>query len=922
MKMKILSTAIALAFACVGASAIAQDANIKVLYRASIEMTGAKTAAEFLASLPEFQGGVTVSQSVNGGARGEQTAALHAAGDANTLVLINGHRVASFNTGTTVNLSSIPLSSIERVEILSGAAASKYGSDAIAGAVNFVTKKNQTDFVVEFDYSRPQQGASGKNQAFNLSKGWGDYQTDGFNAMASYSHQDQRALNAADRSFSVNGGRTQFNEAGKTNSLDIITSSSQPANARIVGGGSVNSVNPYLISNGHCFGSSIQAGRSCYTNYASSVDLLPSTVQDSIVGSLGFKINDHAKFFTEALLSKNTMTSAYSNPVQSFVFNNKSDVFKNTILPAYLAAGGTQPNKIVQANVLARLVDAGPRTDGFETKFKQWVTGVEGDAFGWDYKAAYTFSENKAIDNALAGYTSLNALNSLIANGTWSPFNAPSAESKAAFAPAVLHQVLSSTSNSIDVINLDASKDVFQLAGGKAKLSLGFQALKQKYSDDPSAISQGNNVQQPTWTDINVGGSYGALPLATSRSDTGTYAQIAMPLTPNWDVSTTTRYDTYSAVKNQKPYDVYGALLPSATAGKKEGAVTFDVSTAFRATENTTLMGSYSTGFKAADMQNMTSPIRAAGMSQARDFVGCNIVGMPLYHLRNACGQNRMYQDTQEFQLFAMGNPDLKGEHSRNINFGIKSHLTNDLSVGFKAWDVKIKDQVSSMSEDMLFADVVKNAKSFIDYVDPQTKMHDVAGILMPINLGTSHYQGIDWDHSYRLNTSLGKVALNWAGTYMLKADSDSGVAGDVTESSVGRFDKNANVTFRVISRLAATWKPSDRYTHTLTMGYRSSYVDQAFSANDGVIRSVNADGTLGDYVDSIRKVHAYTTFDWQSKINYSKNLTVTAGIKNLFNQDPPFSQRNAGGGSALGFDGRYTDPLGRQFYVVGNLKF
>ncbi len=54
----------------------------------------------------------------------------------------------------------------------------------------------------------------------------------------------------------------------------------------------------------------------------------------------------------------------------------------------------------------------------------------------------------------------------------------------------------------------------------------------------------------------------------------------------------------------------------------------------------------------------------------------------------------------------------------------------------------------------------------------------------------------------------------------------------------------------------------------------------------------------------------------------FSKNLTITGGIRNLFNQDPPFTQRNAGGGNTNGFDPRYADAFGRQFYVVGNLKF
>ncbi|MFC0349595.1 hypothetical protein [Undibacterium danionis] len=63
-------------------------------------------------------------------------------------------------------------------------------------------------------------------------------------------------------------------------------------------------------------------------------------------------------------------------------------------------------------------------------------------------------------------------------------------------------------------------------------------------------------------------------------------------------------------------------------------------------------------------------------------------------------------------------------------------------------------------------------------------------------------------------------------------------------------------------------------------------------------------------------------TLDWQIKANASKNLTLTAGIRNLLNQDPPLSIRNTGGGNQVGYDGRYTDPLGRTVYMTGNLKF
>ena len=80
--------------------------------------------------------------------------------------------------------------------------------------------------------------------------------------------------------------------------------------------------------------------------------------------------------------------------------------------------------------------------------------------------------------------------------------------------------------------------------------------------------------------------------------------------------------------------------------------------------------------------------------------------------------------------------------------------------------------------------------------------------------------------------------------------------------------------------------------------------------------------GVAGNYVVITRRVSSYTTFDWQTMAQLSKQFALTAGIKNLADIDPPFTIRNAGGGNQSGYDGRYADPLGRTFYVNASYKF
>jgi iron complex outermembrane receptor protein len=130
-------------------------------------------------------------------------------------------------------------------------------------------------------------------------------------------------------------------------------------------------------------------------------------------------------------------------------------------------------------------------------------------------------------------------------------------------------------------------------------------------------------------------------------------------------------------------------------------------------------------------------------------------------------------------------------------------------------------------------------------------------------------------------------------------------------------------VVFRVVSRMIFTLKSSDKLSNSLTVNYRSSYHDKPLSADDAAVRVVNADGTIGGVAGVLdHDVSSYTTLDWQAKLNFVKGLTITAGIRNLLDRDPPFSIRNSGGGNQVGYDGRYADPLGRTFYITGQYRF
>ncbi len=290
---------------------------VQTLSRKDIEQSGATNVADLVAALPAMQGFITSSASVNGGGGGVQTASVHAIGTAYTLVLLNGRRMAPFGTGSAVNLASIPLSAVERVEILTDGASTLYGSDAIAGVINFILKKNQSDLVIEATANTPDK-AGGSSSNFSISKGFGDLNSDGYNVQLSYAHDEQKALKANQRDFAKSGIK-KFTNKGKNVAIYQTSINSIPANVEVVGdGGDFDEViSTDFDATGACHGPNTFARSGfCRYDYAATVDLLPELKRDSIFSSASMKLGENTTLFGEAVVSRFSNRAQYAAPAQ------------------------------------------------------------------------------------------------------------------------------------------------------------------------------------------------------------------------------------------------------------------------------------------------------------------------------------------------------------------------------------------------------------------------------------------------------------------------------------------------------------------------------------------------------------------------------------------------------------------------------
>jgi iron complex outermembrane recepter protein len=898
---------------------------VQIITRSEIDASGAQSAVDLIQALPSMQGFIAASESVNGGGGGVQNASLHSIGARYTLVLLNGKRLASYNAGSAVNLASIPLAAVDRVEVLTDGASALYGSDAIAGVVNFILKKNQTEFVVEGTYSAPEK-SGGKSSNFSISKGFGDLDKQGFNVLLAYSHDEQTELNASQRSFG-RSGNVPFTFDGKPYLLSQLAVNTTPASVTlslknpVVGpNGEVSALtfSPNYLKDGKCAPSTgLVTGdldKACWFDFASTVQLIPKSTRDSFFASGQYKLNNDTTVFADFVTSQFNQKVRFAPPAQVIALKLDDPLYATYVTP-YLAQLGIDPANVNKASTNNRFVDAGGRSEIYKTKAQHFTMGVEGVLKGFDYSASYVNS--KSTNDAFydGGFLTRNGYNALKATGKINPFALGGGNAEL-FAPLILKELDNRTKTSLDVISLRGSGEVFKAPGGPAMIGVGADYTIQKYGYAPSAITQGPNKQTGPDTDTVFGAAPGALPVAGKRSNWGTFAELLVPVTKQVEVTAAMRYDSYTKVKNDFVFDLDGNLLAPGTQGNANSKPTYKLAFRFRPMDQIMVRGSYGTGFKVANLDEITQPISDFGVTSGK--YACPVKA-PDPRAAN-CKGNTQYDLLQGGNSLS-GPNGLKPEESTNITLGFRLEPSRNLTAGLDYWSVKMKNQIKQLPETFPFENPAKYNDLFRTVFDAGQGQDKLATLLPTFNLGTSAYEGVDWDAAFATDTGLGKVGVSWTGTYMLKSEVE---VGGVTESSLGRFDGFNNVTSRVIQRLALSLKHGGPYTmaHSLAWNWRSGYADQVQNATDFTVIAINPDGSQGDYASVARRVAAYSTFDWQTKIDVRKNASITLGVKNLLNQDPPLSIRTAGGGNQVGYDGRYASALGRQYYISGSLKF
>jgi len=871
---------------------------VQTFNQADIQRSGATSVTDFLQALPVMQGFTAIADSVGGGGGGITTASIHDVGEQYTLVLLNGRRVAPATSGTTIDLNSIPLAAIERIEVLTDGASALYGADAIAGVVNFILKSGAAPLTIDAKVSQPEQGG-GEKMNFTISKGFGDLEASGYEVFLAASYDKTKQLKSQDRDFAKTGiisGRF-----GDLN-YDFFNGSSRsvPPNVdvfNIADGGAtrLTSFSPYYMANGSCPADHVLIGAQCFFDYTTTVEISPENERTAVYGSGRLKLGSTGWEAFGDLAYTDVSTIARIAPYPAEFGLDPSHPYYTTYILPYLT-----PEQAAQANfvnVKYRLYDMGNRTYDYNTKSLHSVVGVEGAISGWDTTAAVTYSTQKQDQNYLAGFPLADKFQAGIDEQLFDPFpytlGTMPADQLAALNATQFRGNYNTTDIKMIGADANAQRPIFKMGGGDAILSLGADLRKTSYKVTPnSAVANAEILfddPQPSYD--------------LSRQNAGAYAEMVFPFSKTLEGQLSARYDSISGVDDKASNTKFG---------NTESAGTFKVGGKWNVTSNMLVRASYGTGFRTASMLEIAQPKTDFGVTSGTYACPFNASYDPLGYI--AAGY--VCPDDLQQEVFTGGNPDLKPEKSTQWNIGFVLQPTNQLNLGLNYWSVEIKDAVTSVSEQLILDDPAKYLDLYTTKFKQSNGLTYVAILLAPINIGRTQNEGIDWDIGYKDKFDFGRVEGRLAGTYLLKSRyTVPGTDNDWT-TSLGKFGVNDAVSFRNIIRGSVSLGLGN-WEHTLSANYRDGYTDQAYSADDCVFFD-----DAGDCQAGALKVESYSTFDWRTSWNATKNLTLVLGIENILDTDPPRSLRVNGAGHQLGYDPRYASPLGRTYSLQASLKF
>ncbi|HBI71019.1 MAG TPA: TonB-dependent receptor, partial [Massilia sp.] len=634
---------------------------VQVISRDEIEKTGITTAAELLGRVSANVNGLTDGASINvgGDQRGFNSANLRGIGTSSTLVLLNGRRMANFASpgdDSGVDLNNIPAAALERVEVLLDGASALYGTDAIGGVINFITRKDYQGLEIGGYVGKTDEGGAGK-RTLSISAGTGALDADGYNVFAVADFQRTNALNTSQRSFIPNlrvEERLGHLLSGYTSPANIrltslqrdrlqelgFTINGQPITNRLI-----NLSVPDCDPPANVY---LPAGTggvdACTYNYMGDTELYPKSEKASLLSRGVVKLGGGHQAYAEVALSRaKTWYTGSAARVTGYIDYSRVPQLAGTGLDEL---DDDYPGEL---ELRMRLNEAGQRTSELTSEGVRFVLGATGTLGGWDYDAAFNHSVNTVKDKDTHGYVLYNELLEGIYDGRINPFGPSSAEGRALIDSIQVNDVVRRARGTLDSVDFKFSRALSKMDGGDLAVAVGGEARRERNRFTPSELLLSDNIN-------NDAAPEGGRATSDSRKVAALYGEVLLPFAKQWEAQLSARYDHYEQVG--------GAASPK-------------IGLSYRPQAGVLLRASAGRGFRAPTMTELHRPTVYSATATLPDPVYCATVD----NNYSDCADN---WDTRRYS-----NENLKPERSRQFSLGAVAALGSHVNASLDYWNIK-----------------------------------------------------------------------------------------------------------------------------------------------------------------------------------------------------------------------------------------
>jgi outer membrane receptor protein involved in Fe transport len=912
-------------------------APVTVITREQVQASGKVTLGDFLQSLPEQ--GNAINTSVNNGGDGSSHISLRGLGDQRTLVLVNGRRMvgnafSSMVQDPSVDLNAIPTSAIERIEVLKDGASSVYGSDAMAGVVNIITRR-------KFDGAEASALAGSSSHAdgatYDLSVTLGTSGDNG-SLMFSAGYFTQDHVFADKRSWSARKLRYSFKKDADGNTIgEQAFGSSITPNGRFflpatadgdpLPGGNAAYASAFAAGGDATydpatgsfvpFQDGIGPGQHSY-NFQ-PYNYLTTPAQRLTMYSTGdHNLGEVARVYYEASLVSRR-SSIYQAPDPLLLSNEGLTVSaSNAYNPFGVAFDPT--NDPSGPDVLRRMVEVGPRKSSTTVNTYRVLLGLDGtlpEAAGplrgwfWDTSLVYGRSD---LSEVIGGNMNVNRLRKALGPSFTDPATGKpmcgtdAAHVESGCVPLNLFGGAGSiTSDQVSYIRTELSNasfneqiqglvsvsgELFRLyADRPVGLALGYELRRNRGQYAPDALVAMGEV-----TGNKGAGTYGAYTANEGYAELSIPIVNHVPLAETLEATAAARVFHYSSFGSDWTYKV----------GLRESPV-----------RDITLRGTYSTAYRAPSIIDLYSGLGDTFLFLADPCAAAVLDGEPPPGNCSGSAANNAQDPNRQIRATIGGNPRLTSETAKIYTAGVvvEPRWVRNLTFTVDYYNIDVEQAISTYGAQFIIDQCYTHDNAQLCNLITRGVNGQISDVVdVNQNLGFIKTDGVDLAARYALPAPLGRFGFNLDGTWLHKFD--IGQPDGTVIRAKGTYDGagagGQGGVYPAFKFNAALTYALDDVGAGVSTRYIGSYKECADSS--GVLNGSGSYCYLGDHVGE-RDVGAYATFDLFLSYALRSRLgrtVISTGMQNVFDKAP----QKVYGGFTAASDPTAYDFMGRFLYL------